>query len=115
MKSPFEKIDKAFFPLEEPLKWIQDKAPHTSSTFYGVVLQGSMETMTAGVQVARITADSWTVRLPSKSLLVDKMTIGDMIERGCWKSTVLTIQQVYQDASGDYWLLCTAEERVPNT
>ena len=44
MKSSFEKIDKAFMPLEEPLKWIQDKAPHMSSTFYGVVLQGAMET-----------------------------------------------------------------------
>lgn len=115
MKSPFENTDKAFMPLEEPLKWIQDKAPHMSSTFYGVVLQGAMETQTAGVQAASILADSWTIRLPSKSIIVGKMTIGDTIERACWKSTVLAIQQVYQDATGDFWLLCTAEERAPNT
>ena len=44
MKQPFYNTDKAFMPLEEPLKWIQDKAPHMSSTFHGVVLQGAMET-----------------------------------------------------------------------
>ena len=44
MKSPFDNTDKAFMSLEEPLKWTQDKAPHMSSTFYGVVLQGAMET-----------------------------------------------------------------------
>lgn len=91
MKSPFDDIDKAFMPLEEPLTWVQDKAPHMTSTFYGVVLQGAMETMTAGVQTARLVADSWSVRIPAKSLAVDKMSIGDTIERGCWKSTVLTI------------------------
>ena len=43
------------------------------------------------------------------------MTSGDTIEIAGGKSTVLAIQQVYQDATGDFWLLCTAEERAPNT
>lgn len=84
-----------------------------SSTFKGVVLQGAKETQSAGVQPGSLLADSWTVRVPVKSLKVDKISVGDTIERDCWKTTVLNVQQVYEDSTGDYWILCTAEERAP--
>lgn len=113
MKSPFCDIDKAFHCLEETLVWTQDKSPHISSTFTGVVLQGAMETQSAGIQTGQLLADSWTIRVPNKSLIIDKIAIGDIIERGCWKTTILNVQQVYTDATGDFWILCTAEERAP--
>lgn len=84
MKSPFQEIDEAFAPMEEPLKWVQDKQPKLTANFRGVVLQGAMETQSAGVQAGRLLADNWTIRLPKDSVIVSKVEFGDVIERECW-------------------------------
>lgn len=83
-----------------------------TGTFDGVVLQGGAETQTAGVQTGYLVADSYTVHVALSQLIVDKFNVGDTIERGCWKSTVLNVQRVYKDETG-FWVLCTAEERAP--
>ena len=84
MKQPFDNTDKAFMPLEQTLVWHRGKAPHISSTFSGTLLQGSMETASAGVSIDPTIADAWSVRLPRFSLIVGKMSIGDTIEVACW-------------------------------
>lgn len=113
MKHPFADFDsKAADPFKEPLVWIQDKAPHTTGTFDGVVLQGAAETQTAGIQTGYLLADAYTVHVALSQLIVDKFEVGDTISRGCWKTTVLNVQRVFKDETG-YWVLCTAEERAP--
>lgn len=113
MKNPFADFDsKATAPFKEHLVWVQDKAPHTTSTFDGVVLQGAAETQTAGIQTGYLLADAYTVHVALSQLIVDKFEVGDTISRGCWKTTVLNVQRVFKDETG-YWVLCTAEERAP--
>lgn len=113
MKHPFTDFDsKALNPFKEQLVWRQDKTPHITSSFDGVVLQGAPETPSAGVQAGYLLADSYTVHVALSQLLVDKFTIGDTISRECWKTTILNIQRVLKDETG-YWILCTAEERAP--
>lgn len=112
MKNPFEDFDKAFQPLTETLSWRMDAPPHKEATFRAVVLQGAMESQTAGVQTGQILADAWSVRLPSDSVLIHSVHLGDTLKRANGK-TSLTVQQVYEDSTGDFWLICTAEERAP--
>lgn len=64
MLDPFKDIDRAFMPLEQPLVWRRGKSPHQSATFSGVLLQGSMESASAGMSIDPTLADIWTVRLP---------------------------------------------------
>lgn len=99
-------------PLEEPLKWIQDKAPHKTGMLKAVVLQGAPESNTAGIPIEPLTADSWTVHAPLDSILVDQVKEGDTLERGIWKNITLTVQRSMVTESG-YWILCTATQRAP--
>lgn len=113
MRHPFADFySHAASPFKEPLVWVQDKAPHLTGTFDGVVLQGAAETQSAGVPTDYIIADSYTIHVGLGDMLVEKFEIGDTIQRECWKNAVLSVQRVFKDETG-FWVLCTAEERSP--
>ena len=112
MTNPFENIEKAFEPFEEQLEWTQDKKPHSRGIFKGVVLQGSLESSSAGVSLSPLVADIWTIHTSEKILFLSEIKIGDTIGRLNCKDK-LTVQQVYHDATGDFWISCTSNQRSP--
>lgn len=79
-------------PLEQALVWHRAKTPCMSATFSGTLLQGSMESATAGVDIDPTLADVWTVRVPRHSLIAAQAEVGDTIEPACWKKQTLSIQ-----------------------
>lgn len=112
MKSPFENIDKAFNPFEEPLEWIQDNRKHLRGIFHGIVLQGSMENSSAGVSISPLTADIWTIQVCENVKFLNDIKLGDEIV--VIRSNVrLIVQQTYHDSVGGFWISCTSNQRSP--
>lgn len=112
MTNPFENIDKAFKPFEEPLEWRMDAKPHTRGVFRGVLLQGSMENSNAGVSISPLLADMWTIQVCEDIKFLNDIKIGDEIVV-LRSNESLTVQQTYHDAIGGFWISCTANQRSP--
>lgn len=101
---------RAFAPMLEPLKWVQDKAPHRSGTFCAAVLHGAPDSQNAGHPLGSIVADPWGVQVPLGTALVAEIHVGDRLHRVGIGAEVLTVQQISRDDSG--WLLiCSVNER----
>jgi len=112
MRSPFDFPPGFFQPFAEPLKWIQDKAPHRTGTFSAVVLHGAPDSQNAGHPLGSLVADPWTVHVSRDVALVADIRVGDRLCRVGIGAEVLTVQQISRDESG--WIVvCTSNER-PN-
>lgn len=102
----------SFRAFEEPLVWRQDKAPHMTGTFSGVVLHGAPDSQSAGNTLSPQLADPWTVTVERHVALIAGIKVGDTLKRVGIDAETLTVQQIARDAMG--WLLtCTANERPP--
>ena len=110
MRSIFQN-DAAFAPMDECIKWRQDKSPHLEGAFYGTVLHGESQSESAGPSRSGIAADSWTVIIREHTATCAGMKTGDTLE--LLDGTVLSIQQVTKDAAFGWVVKATANARAP--
>ena len=106
----FENV-AAFEPMDELVKWRQDKAPHLEGSFRAVVVHGESQSESAGPSRSGIAADPWTVIIREHTATCAGMKTGDTLE--LLDGTVLSIQQVTKDAAFGWVVKATANARAP--
>ena len=110
MPSIFENV-AAFEPMDELVKWRQDKAPHLEGSFNAVVVHGESQSESAGPSRGAMAADPWTVIVETNPAECVGMTNGDTLE--LQDGTILTVQQITRDRVLGWVIRCTANARVP--
>ena len=106
---------RAFAPMMELVSWLEDKAPHRRGIIRAAVFHGESQSTAAGPTLDGLTADPWTVKVPSTEGLVVKIAIGDTFKLSPrFQGQLLTIQQITPTREW-YICRCTANERAPNT
>lgn len=110
MPSMFENV-AAFEPMDELVKWRQDKAPHLEGSFRAVVVHGESQSESAGPTRGGMAADPWTVIVETNPAECVGMANGDTIE--LQDGTVLTVQQISRDRFFGWVIRCTANARAP--
>jgi len=101
----------AFEPMDELVKWRQDKAPHLEGSFDAVVLHGESQSESAGPTRGAMAADPWTVVTESNPAECVGLTLGDTLE--LQDGTILTVQQISRDRFLGWVIRCTSNARVP--
>lgn len=110
MPSMFENA-AAFSPLDELVKWRQDKAPHLEGSFNALVVHGESQSESAGPSRGGIAADPYTVIAESNPAECIGMALGDTLELE--DGTVLTVQQISRDVHFGWVIRCTSKARAP--
>ena len=110
MPSIFENV-AAFEPMDELVKWRQDKAPHLEGSFNAVVVHGESQSESAGPSRGAMAADPWTVIVETNPAECVGMTNGDTLE--LQDGTILTVQQITRDRFFGWVIRCTSNARVP--
>lgn len=108
---PIRIPDCAFKPLEEPVKWRQDKAPHLEGSFDALVLHGESQSETAGPSRGGFAADPWTVICGTNPAECVGMALGDTLE--LMSGVILTVQQISRDVNFGWVIRCTSNARAP--
>ena len=111
MPSPFDMPGAAFEPMEETVKWRQDKAPHFEGSFSATVLHGESQSESAGPTRGAIAADPWTVIVDSNPAECVGMTHGDTLE--LQDGTILDVQQISRDPAFGWVIRATSNARAP--
>jgi hypothetical protein len=110
MPSIFENV-AAFEPMDELVKWRQDKAPHLEGSFNAVVVHGESQSESAGPSRGAMAADPWTVIVETNTAECVGMTNGDTLE--LQDGTILTVQQITRDRFFGWVIRCTSNARAP--
>lgn len=110
MPSIFENV-AAFEPMDELVKWRQDKAPHLEGSFRAVVVHGESQSESAGPSRGAMAADPWTVIVETNPAECVGMTNGDTLE--LQDGTILIVQQITRDRFFGWVIRCTSNARVP--
>lgn len=110
MPSIFENV-AAFEPMDELVKWRQDKAPHLEGSFNAVVVHGESQSESAGSSRGAMAADPWTVIVETNPAECVGMTNGDTLE--LQDGTILTVQQITRDRFFGWVIRCTSNARAP--
>jgi len=106
----FENV-AAFEPMDELVKWRQDKAPHLEGSFNAVVVHGESQSESAGPTRGGFAADPWTVICETNPAECVGLTIGDTLE--LQDGTTLTVQQISRDRFFGWVIRCTSNARAP--
>ena len=101
----------AFEPMDELVKWRQDKAPHLEGSFNAVVVHGESQSESAGPSRGAMAADPWTVIVETNPAECVGMTNGDTLE--LQDGTILTVQQITRDRFFGWVIRCTSNARAP--
>ena len=101
----------AFEPMDELVKWRQDKAPHLEGSFKANVLHGESQSDSAGPSRGTFAADPWTVIVETNPAECVGMTNGDTLE--LQDGTILTVQQITRDRFFGWVIRCTSNARAP--
>ena len=110
MPSMFES-GAAFEPMDELVKWRQDKAPHLEGSFKAVVVHGESQNDSSGPTRGGISADPWTVIAETNPVECVGMAVGDTLE--LQDGTVLSVQQISRDPALGWVIRATSTARAP--
>lgn len=105
-------LDLAFSPLNEPLVWRQDKAPHLTAAISATVLVGQSQSESAGPSRGTFAADPITVMTDTLPIAALGIKPGDTLTRKR-SGIVLTVQQISKDPDLGCVIVCTANASAP--
>lgn len=110
MPSMFEN-DAAFEPMDELVKWRQDKSPHLEGSFKATVLHGETQSDSAGPSRGTFAADPWSIVCGSNPAECVGLAVGDTLELK--SGIVLNVQQISPDPVFGWVIRATSKARAP--